>query len=389
MTVKNQKPGQLLTQRKRKDSFNRQKDIKQTEIHSEEQNQICKNNKENRDFNQINQQQQKQKIAKKIVHLQENNIPQSQQYKFINRGYRVYRHYGNKRSFLKSLFELHNETVNIWSHFIGAIFMIIFLVSCFFLYDHYSEIPFFQLVQYISRYNSEVFFAAVHKLEDSLLEMKHFEKLSEEQLQVAFYPVYILMFTAFACLSLSSIYHTFHPVSDKAGRILQRADYSGINLLIVGSSWALYYYGFYCHQNIFYFYMTVITIINILVFTVALQDFIYSEAYIQLKNWLYFICGTCSFLPAVHLFIYENYYSSSPYTSLTSLPFYIMTGLCYGVGLYIYAKKWPECKKPNKYDVCGASHQIWHFFVLLAIFFTIIGSITNYELRLNYTECNV
>lgn len=45
----------------------------------------------------------------------------------------------------------------------------------------------------------------------------------------------------------------------------------------------------------------------------------------------------------------------------------------------IYLKGWPEKIKPKKYDVCGASHQLWHMLVVAAIFFTLIGAINNYE----------
>lgn len=46
--------------------------------------------------------------------------------KFILRGYRI--GFNNKRKIFKSLFMLHNESVNVWSHLIGvAIFLGILL----------------------------------------------------------------------------------------------------------------------------------------------------------------------------------------------------------------------------------------------------------------------
>ena len=40
----------------------------------------------------------------------------------INHGYRI--GYNTKRKAAKSVFEVHNETANIWSHFLGAILFV-------------------------------------------------------------------------------------------------------------------------------------------------------------------------------------------------------------------------------------------------------------------------
>jgi adiponectin receptor len=40
---------------------------------------------------------------------------------FIHRGYRIGYHY-SIRSILRSLFQFHNESVNVWSHLLGMIF---------------------------------------------------------------------------------------------------------------------------------------------------------------------------------------------------------------------------------------------------------------------------
>lgn len=42
---------------------------------------------------------------------------------FIHRGYRI--NFFKKRHILKSLFMLHNETTNIWTHLIGCIVVLL------------------------------------------------------------------------------------------------------------------------------------------------------------------------------------------------------------------------------------------------------------------------
>jgi predicted membrane channel-forming protein YqfA (hemolysin III family) len=44
-------------------------------------------------------------------------------------GYRI--NFNSYSQILKSLFQLHNETVNIWTHFGGAIIMVIIIFSVF------------------------------------------------------------------------------------------------------------------------------------------------------------------------------------------------------------------------------------------------------------------
>lgn len=49
---------------------------------------------------------------------------------FIKRGYRI--NYSTWRQILMSLFEWHNETINIWTHLVGFIvFFIILMVIAF------------------------------------------------------------------------------------------------------------------------------------------------------------------------------------------------------------------------------------------------------------------
>lgn len=57
---------------------------------------------------------------------------------YIIRGYRIGFDQQRKRVTLRSMFAWHNETINIWSHFIGSL---TFLIMCF--YTFYT-IPCFQ-----------------------------------------------------------------------------------------------------------------------------------------------------------------------------------------------------------------------------------------------------
>lgn len=39
----------------------------------------------------------------------------------------------------------------------------------------------------------------------------------------------------------------------------------------------------------------------------------------------------------------------------------------YLIGLSFYANQFPECRNPGRCDMVGASHQVWHLAIVLAV----------------------
>lgn len=52
----------------------------------------------------------------------------------ITNGYRI--HFDTPKKIFKSMFMVHNESVNIWSHCIPAIFICVFIISLALIVDH-------------------------------------------------------------------------------------------------------------------------------------------------------------------------------------------------------------------------------------------------------------
>jgi adiponectin receptor len=78
-----------------------------------------------------------EKIFEEIKHISFDNIPSYLQFnRRIVRGYRVGY---NFRSLFKSLFEWHNETVNAWTHLIGAIIIFFVIFSSNLFTQHYHS----------------------------------------------------------------------------------------------------------------------------------------------------------------------------------------------------------------------------------------------------------
>jgi adiponectin receptor len=132
---------------------------------------------------------------------------------FIRSGYRSTR--DSYRHSLLSLFYLHNESVNIWSHLIGAI---VAVLGAAYLYN------------------------VVHP---------RYETSDSSD---------VLVFGCFIggavlCLGMSATYHAVTNHSESVAKWGNKLDYTGIVALIVGSYVPALYYGLYCQPRLMSFYL--------------------------------------------------------------------------------------------------------------------------------------
>lgn len=70
---------------------------------------------------------------------------------------------------------------------------------------------------------------------------------------------------------------------------------------------------------------------------------------------------------------FGNY--GDPFIFSSSVPYIALLGASYLGGVYIYVVRCPERNNPGKYNLCGSSHQIWHGFVVLGVFWTYLAAI--------------
>lgn len=108
------------------------------------------------------------------------------------------------KSVFLSLFSFHNETMNVWSHLIGFICMLIATINI--SIDLYSKGG----------------------------------KISE------IFAIELYMAAACLCLLFSSIYHWFGCLSEQCHQCLLRLDLTGVALLVSGSYLPGVYYGIQC-----------------------------------------------------------------------------------------------------------------------------------------------
>ncbi|PKK70542.1 HlyIII-domain-containing protein [Rhizophagus irregularis] len=256
-------------------------------------------------------------------------------------------------SYLKcaqSLFYLHNESVNIWSHLIGAL-----------LFATYSFATYFYFVNYTNMNQVDL---------------------------IAFY---CFMAGAMICLGLSSAFHTLCCHSEKVCANWNRCDYVGIVALIFGSICPIIYYGFYCHKIWKIVYFSMIFIFGTATISVAVALRFRKPEFRWFRTGLFIALGGSTFFPVLHAIILYGVHLSFDVIALKSL---LITGVLYVVGALIYGARIPERLFPGTFDIWGSSHQIFHFFVVTAALNHYYGIIhvmsywhsENYECKLKIDE---
>ncbi|KAL7420113.1 hypothetical protein Q5752_005079 [Cryptotrichosporon argae] len=215
---------------------------------------------------------------------------------------------------------MHNETVNIHTHSLGAL-VFLALIPLHLLTTPYLATP----------------------------------PTTQDKLAMATYLV-----CAVACLGLSSWFHTVQACSRGWCESAHRGDYIGIVILIVGSILPGMYYAF--HDSLFLqlFYSTAILGAGVASAYIVLSP--HHRAHRWHRTLTFIALGLSAALPVTHVVLARGLAFAR---QRMSLDFILMGGASYIVGALIYAARIPERLCPGTYDLVGSSHQIFHALVLV------------------------
>ncbi|RKU47543.1 hypothetical protein DL546_006186 [Coniochaeta pulveracea] len=234
-----------------------------------------------------------------------------------------------RRSFA-SLGYLHNESVNIWSHLLGAVF---FTTGGVFLYSVVAP---------------------------------RYESASRADLLA-----WLCFFAgAFLCLGMSATYHAICNHSPEVARLGNKLDYSGIVFLIVGSYVPALYYGFRCLSELLPVYLSMICILGAGCLTVSWFDHFRTPAWRPYRALMFVGLGLSGVVPILHGL---SHYGFHQLDKQMGLRWVMLQGALYIFGAFLYAARFPERTAPGKFDIWGSSHQIFHIFVLLAAASHLVG----------------
>ncbi|XP_067616576.1 adiponectin receptor protein [Eurosta solidaginis] len=243
----------------------------------------------------------------------------------------------------KSMFRVHTETGNIWTHLLGCVAFI--GVALYFL----------------SRPSVEI-------------------QIQEKIIFGAFFAGAII------CLGFSFAFHTLSCHSVEIGKLFSKLDYCGIALLIMGSFVPWLYYGFYCHYQPKVIYLSVVCVLGTMSIIVSLWDKFSEPALRPLRAGVFMSFGLSGIIPAIHYSLMEGWFSQ---ISQASLGWLILMGLLYILGAMLYALRVPERWFPGKFDIWFQSHQLFHILVIAAAFVHYHGISEMAMYRVTVGECTV
>lgn len=327
---------------------------------------------------------------------------------FIQQGYRI--NFNSTRLCLKSLFMVHNETINIWSHILASLIFTFLIVYSSVATENTTRLNGSELVWDLKSsisdslakmenlgslaleletnvkeklkdfcagakeygweqeakikeiYNELKAINASEKFEPILDKFKEFfrwmdhNKSDENSYNhdVSIFPLIIFLASGLVGFMASSLCHIFSAHSHPINKLVFRIDYAGICLLIAGSSYPLIYYFFYCIPHYVWLYQTGITLSSFIVFLISLtESFIHSDAY-MLRSIIYSTLCFLAIIPMVHSLYLPD--SAKIFNSLFN--HLILSWSCYGLGVLVYVTRFPERYWPKKFDFCGHSHNI-------------------------------
>ncbi|KAJ7682633.1 hemolysin-III related-domain-containing protein [Mycena polygramma] len=230
----------------------------------------------------------------------------------------------------ESLYWWHNETVNVWSHLLGAL----------------AILGIYALL-IIPQYNFHLFEVDASNVKTS---------------DVILFRVFLL--GAFVCFTCSVMFHSSLCHSEKVAKVLNRVDYFGIFVLGTVNYFPTFHYAFFCAPQLRNLYIALMSISGSAGIYLSCSPTYGTPAYRRMRTYTYFACGMVTVIPLAHAVFRNGWKETSAATSFTWL---LLEVVFYVGGAILYSERWPECMWPGRFDLVGSSHQIFHVCSLLAV----------------------
>jgi len=228
---------------------------------------------------------------------------------FIIHGYRP--HLSPSQCF-SSAINVHNESVNIWSHAFAAVF---FAIATSLVVGAY---------------------ASVIPITDTLI-------------------ITTYLTTAVACMTTSAAYHTLCASSPETRKTLAKCDWLSIIALMLVSDFPFIYYPFQNDPQIVCAYTSLIAIAaSVVAFTIS-HNKMHTKNRTRIAAFLALIA-----IASIHI---VHAHISCPECAIPSIA--IQPFAMYAVGLCFFCSKFPERIRPQSFHTWFNSHQIWHICVVV------------------------
>lgn len=250
---------------------------------------------------------------------------------YINDGYRSSVECGVWEAFI-SMFAFHNETMNIWSHFLGFICVLIAGVDIF-IGKISHDTPFVESLMLLS---------------------------------------YIAC--AATCLFLSSLYHLFNCLGESSHKTLLKWDLSGIAFLVAGSFFPGCYYGFYCLPDAQYLHLCLSGLVLVIGLIAPWVELKVNNR--SVRPYIFAALVVFGLFPYIHWMLV----TPSEFQEKLGKGFFLLF-VFYSVGFFFFMSQFPEKFFPNSLIATQilSSHTLWHVCVVGAVFAWLEHILTYHE----------
>ncbi|KAH0449892.1 hypothetical protein IEQ34_020584 [Dendrobium chrysotoxum] len=298
---------------------------------------------------------------------------------------------------LFSIFTIHNETLNVWTHLIGF-----FLFLALTIYTA-VKVPKVVDIHSLQQLPEMLKRADLHKLQSDLVaclpalpQLSHLHRLKEELRSSLPTMDSLSSLTRWHLVELISncfpqrLSHpnqTQHSILNEvvanlitplfAHRIPRWPFFAflGIAALISTSFYPPVYYSFMCDPFFCNLYLGLITLLGCTTMMVSLLPVFQNPEYRSIRAGLFFGMGISGVVPVLHKLIAFRNQPEAVYTT----QYEVLMGILYGLGALLYATRIPERWMPGKFDIAGHSHQLFHVLV-------VAGALTHYKAGLVYLK---
>ncbi|KAL8800447.1 MAG: hypothetical protein Q9200_007237 [Gallowayella weberi] len=239
---------------------------------------------------------------------------------------------------------LHNETANIYSHFIPS------MVSL-----------------------------ACQGIVARVLAVKYPDSTIGDQLIFVFF-----FLSASVCLGMSATYHTLMNHSATISNLWLRLDYVGIIILTLGDFVSGIYLVFYCEPTLQKIYWSMILSLGTLIITILLNPNLQGLRYRTLRICTFIFTGLSGLAPLIHGI---KLFGIPQMNRQSGMPYYLLEGLFLIIGAFFYGTRIPESIKPGRFDIWGCSHQIFHVLVVAATAIHAYGIVKAFDYNYHHRKC--
>ncbi|EIW78393.1 HlyIII-domain-containing protein [Coniophora puteana RWD-64-598 SS2] len=185
-------------------------------------------------------------------------------------------------------------------------------------------------------------------------------------LGAALFLLILCSFQTFWVAGHASASATFHTATCHSERVFHQChalDYSGIVVLIVGSFVPCLYYGFYCEPLAQTFYLGLIFSAGVGAAYIVLNPEYAQPSHRGARTGVFIVLGLTAIVPVTQLLFTHG---PVHMFSEMGLGWLLLSGALYIFGALIYANRIPERLSPGRFDHFFASHQIFHVCVVIA-----------------------